>query len=127
MATELGERGPRATTISNAMTKLHREHYGRGPDTVRTILGEDHVICFLEDIYTPAERTLVEAGELDAVRESRHAFQRAMESRFVDAVEETTGRTVRAFLSQTHIAPDISCEVFVLEPVGGEAGDRGEA
>jgi hypothetical protein len=86
-----------------------------------------HVICFLEDIYTPAERTLVEAGELEAVRGSRHAFQRAMESRFVDAVEGTTGRTVRAFLSQTHIAPDISCEVFVLEPTGSEPADRGDA
>ena len=127
MAFELGERGPRATAISNAMTKLHREHYGRGPDIVRTILGEDHVICFLEDLYTPAERTLVEAGELQAVRDSRHAFQRAMESRFVDAVEGTTGRTVRAFLSQTHIAPDISCEVFVLEPTGSEPADQGEA
>ena len=127
MAFELGERGPRATAISNAMTKLHRDHYGRGPDSVRTILGEDHVICFLEDIYTPAERTLVEAGELQAVRDSRHAFQRAMESRFTDAVEGTTGRTVRAFLSQTHIAPDISCEVFVLEPAGSESADRGEA
>jgi uncharacterized protein YbcI len=127
MAFELGERGPRATAISNAMTKLHRDHYGRGPDSVRTILGEDHVICFLEDIYTPAERTLVEAGELQAVRDSRHAFQRAMESRFTDAVEGTTGRTVRAFLSQTHIAPDISCEVFVLEPAGSEPADQGEA
>jgi len=123
MATELGERGPRATTISNAMTKLHREHYGRGPDTVRTILGEDHVICFLEDIYTPAERTLLEAGETDAVREARLAFQRAMEGRFVEAIETATGRSVRAFLSQTHIAPDISCEVFVLEPRAGEPGE----
>jgi hypothetical protein len=50
-----------------------------------------------------------------------------MESRFVDAVEGTTGRTVRAFLSQTHIAPDISCEVFVLEPTGSEPAERGEA
>jgi hypothetical protein len=50
-----------------------------------------------------------------------------MESRFTDAVEGTTGRTVRAFLSQTHIAPDISCEVFVLEPAGSEPADRGEA
>src|SRR5436190_4675082 len=108
MASELGERGPRATAISNAMTKLHREHYGRGPDNVRTTLGEDHVICFLEDIYTPAERTLIEAGEIEAVRESRLAFQRAMEARFVEAVEASTGRTVRAFLSQTHIEPDIS-------------------
>jgi hypothetical protein len=43
-----------------------------------------------------------------------------MESRFVEAIEGATGRTVRAFLSQTHIAPDISCEVFVLERTGGE-------
>jgi uncharacterized protein YbcI len=127
MAFELGERGPRATAISNAMTSLHREHYGRGPDSVRTILGEDHVICFLEDMYTAGERTLLEAGELQAVREARLAFQRAMESRFVAAVETTTGRTVRAFLSQTHIEPDISCEVFVLEPAGSEPGDAASA
>jgi len=125
MATELGERGPRATAISNAMTKLHREHYGRGPDIVRTILGEDHVICFLEDIYTPAERTLLEAGELQAVHASRLAFQRAMKTRFIQAVEAATNRTVRAFLSQTHIAPDISCEVFVLEPVHSAPANHG--
>ena len=125
MATELGELGPRATAISNAMTKLHREHYGRGPDIVRTILGEDHVICFLEDIYTPAERTLLEAGELQAVHASRLAFQRAMKTRFIQAVEAATNRTVRAFLSQTHIAPDISCEVFVLEPVHSEPANHG--
>jgi len=116
MNADLSERGPSATAISNAMTKLHREHYGRGPDSVRTVLGVDHVICFLEDIYTPAERTLVEAGEIEAVTQTRLAFQRAMQTRFTEVVEQATGRTVRAFLSQTHIKPDISCEIFVLEP-----------
>jgi uncharacterized protein YbcI len=118
MASDLSERGPRATTISNAMTKLHREHYGRGPDSIRTILGEDHVICFLEDLFMPVERTLLDAGEIEAVRDTRLAFQRAMETRFIEAIETATGRKVRAFLSQIHVAPDISCEVFVLEPDG---------
>ena len=36
-------------------------------------------------------------------------------------VESITGRKVRAFLSQTHIDPDISCEIFVLEPLGDRA------
>ena len=31
-----------ATAISNAMTKLHRERYGRGPNSVRTVVGHDH-------------------------------------------------------------------------------------
>jgi uncharacterized protein YbcI len=115
-ASDLSERGPRATAISNAITKLHREHFGRGPAGVRTVLGHDHVICFLEDIYTPVERTLLEAGETESVLQTRLAFQRAMEVRFVAAVEEVLGRKVRAFLSQVHIDPDISCEIFVLEP-----------
>ena len=39
-----------------------------------------------------------------------------MEGRFTAAVEEATGRKVVAFLSQVHFAPDISAEVFVLQP-----------
>jgi uncharacterized protein YbcI len=105
-----------STTISNGMSRLHREYYGRGPDSVRTVIGHDHVISFLENLYTPVERTLLEAGEIDAVVQTRLAFQRAMETRFVDCVEQATGRKVRAFLSQVHMDPDISAEIFVLDP-----------
>jgi uncharacterized protein YbcI len=108
-------RGSASTAISNAMSKLHRDYYGRGPDTVRTVIGHDHVITFLEDLYTPVERTLLVAGETEAVVQTRLAFQRAMEARFIDCVEQATGRKVRAFLSQVHIDPDISAEIFVLE------------
>jgi uncharacterized protein YbcI len=123
--TELSNaRGSASNTISNAMSRLHRDYHGRGPDSVRTVIGHDHVITFLENLYTPSERTLIEAGETEAVVQSRLAFQRAMETRFVDCVEQATGRKVRAFLSQVHVAPDISAEIFVLEPdVGDPAPD----
>jgi uncharacterized protein YbcI len=98
------------------MTKLHRDYHGRGPDSVRTVIGHDHVITFLENLYSPSERTLLAAGETDAVVQSRLAFQRAMQTRFVDCVEQATGRKVRAFLSQVHMNPDLSAEIFVLEP-----------
>ena len=115
MEIETGERRSRARAISNEMTRLHREHYGRGPEIVRTVFGHDHVICFLEDLYTPVERTLLEGGETAAVRETRLAFQRTMERPFRAMVEEISGRKVRAFLSQVHFDPDLSVEVFVLE------------
>jgi uncharacterized protein YbcI len=105
-----------AQAVSNAITKLQRENYGRGPESVRTVVGYDHIICFLENTFMPVERTLIDAGETAAVRETRLAFQRAMESRFINTVEEISGRTVRAFLSQVSLNPDISVEVFVLEP-----------
>ena len=33
-----------STVISNGLSKLHRDHYGRGPTSVRTIHGHDHVV-----------------------------------------------------------------------------------
>jgi len=116
-----------AQAISNAITKLQRENYGRGPDGVRTVVGYDHIICFLENTFMPVERTLIEAGETGAVRETRLAFQRAMESRFVNTVEEISGRKVRAFLSQVSLNPDISVEVFVLERDSAEPAPEGVA
>jgi uncharacterized protein YbcI len=116
MATDPAGQRSQAQAVSNAMTKMHRDSYGRGPDSVRTVMGHDHVICFLEDLYTPVERTLLDGGEIEAVRGTRLAFQRTMEKPFRAAIEEITGRKVRAFLSQVTFDPDISAEVFVLEP-----------
>ncbi len=41
-----------AIAIGNAISRLHREHYGRGATTTRTIVHRNHVVSFLEDIYT---------------------------------------------------------------------------
>jgi uncharacterized protein YbcI len=127
MATDPAAQRNHAQAVSNAMTKMHRESYGRGPNSVRTVVGHDHVICFLEDLYTPVERTLLDGGEMEAVRETRLAFQRVMKKPFVAAVEEITGRTVRAFLSQVTFDPDISVEMFVLEPGQGDPAPDGIA
>jgi uncharacterized protein YbcI len=118
MANEASDRGRQAASISNTITRLHRDHYGRGATTARTIIQGNFVVCFLEDIYTPVERTLIDAGRPEAVRQTRNIFQDAMSGRFRDAVEDATGRTVIAFMSQVHFDPDMAAEVFVLEPQG---------
>ena len=115
MSSDDGQDRRSAQAISNAFTKLQRDHYGRGPESVRTVVGYDHIICFLENTFMPVERTLIESGETGAVRETRLAFQRAMEHRFINTVEEITSRKVRVFLSQVSLDPDMSVEVFVLE------------
>ena len=127
MPSDPGQDRQSAQAISNAITKLQHEHYGRGPDSVRTVVGYDHIICFLENTFIPVERTLLDAGEGAAVRETRLAFQRAMESRFINVVEEISGRKVRAFLSQVSLNPDISVEVFVLERGMTESAPEGVA
>lgn len=127
MSSDQGESRRSAQAISNAITKLQRDHYGRGPESVRTVVGYDHIICFLENSFMPVERTLIDAGELTAVRETRLAFQRAMEERFVSTVEEISNRKVRAFLSTVSLNPDISVELFVLDPDTTDAAPEGLA
>ena len=46
----------------------------------------------------------------------RRAYQDAMRSDCVAAVQDLTGRTVQAFMSANHIHPDLAAEIFVLEP-----------
>jgi uncharacterized protein YbcI len=116
MPTEPAERARQATAIGNAISRLHREHYGRGATTTRTVFQRNHVVSFLEDIYTPVERTLIEAGQHDAVKHTRQVFQMAMRKRFSNAVEEITGRKVVQFMSQVSFDPDMAAEIFVLEP-----------
>jgi uncharacterized protein YbcI len=125
MTIEISERGRQAASISNAITRLHRDHYGRGATTTRTIIQRNYVVCFLEDIYTPVERTLIEAGRNETVRETRNIFQDAMRPKFREAVEEATGRTVIAFMSQVSFDPDMAAEVFVLEPQGEDRAPEG--
>ena len=119
------DRGRLAAAISNAIVGLHREYYGRGAKRTRTVMGADYVICFMADIYTPVERTLIEAGRFPAVQETRSAFQDTMREKFSDAVEELTGRKVVGFLSQVHVDPDLSVETFILEGSTDGDGSKG--
>ena len=113
---EYSDQARQAQAVGNAITRLHRERYGRGATTTRTVFQRNHVVAFLEDIYTPLERTLIDADDWEQVKATRQSFQMAMRPEFIKAVEEITGRTVIAFMSQVHLDPDLAAEIFVLTP-----------
>ena len=103
--------------ISRAMVRLHKEQFGRGPTHARTdFAGRDTVACTLEDALLPAERSMVEMGEDQRVRESRTFLQAATAALFVRTVEEILGREVRAFSSAIDPKADVVYEVFTLQP-----------
>ena len=109
-----------STAISNQIATLHREHYGRGAERVRTIIHSDYVVTLLEEPFTPVERMLASNGDFAQVRDTRTKFQDWMSDSFTQVVEQETGRRVRAFFSQVSAEPPMSMEFFVLEPVSGD-------
>ena len=103
--------------VSNAMVALHKEQFGRGPTKAQSHLaGADALLCVLDDALLPAERTMVEMGEQQRVRESRMFLQVATADQFIAVVEKITGRTVRAFASATDPDRGVVMENFVFAP-----------
>jgi uncharacterized protein YbcI len=112
------KRGLELQELTNAMVRLYKELFGRGPTKARTnYAGPDTIITTVQNSLTAAERNMVELGEDQRVREIRMFFQHASEAEFTGTVEEITGRKVWAFVSGMDTARDMASEVFYLEPV----------
>jgi uncharacterized protein YbcI len=118
--------GRTLAAVSNAIVKLHKEQFGRGPTHARTdFAGRDTLVCTLEDALLPAERAMVENGRTDRVRESRTALQAATEDLFIRAIEEILDRKVRAFASAIDPEAGVVFEVFSLRSEEGSRDGRG--
>src|SRR5215208_7167834 len=111
------------SAISQAIVRIHAEHYGKGATQAKTYVWENLVVTVLRDVLTVAERTLIDLGRADTVREVRTTFEYNLEPTFRAAVERLTGRRVQSFMSQVDPVRGLGIEVFVLEPAGD--GDDG--
>jgi len=56
------------------------------------------------------------------VQETRSAFQEAMQQRFIEEIERLSGRDVLAFISNSHVGPDMEIELFVLRAASARVG-----
>lgn len=112
--------------ISNAMIRLYKEQFGRGPTAARTHwCGNNVITVILEDTLTPAERNLMKMDEHQRLRDLRLFFQYASVREFCEPVEQITGRKVRAFISGIDTEADgLATELFVLHPEGYEGPSR---
>jgi uncharacterized protein YbcI len=114
--------------ISNAMVRLYKEAFGRGPTKARALFaGPDTLVVVLENSLTVAERNLVALGEHQRLREARLFFQYALEDQFRAIVEEALGRRTVAFVSGLDTARDVAMEVFTLESASAEEPITDEA
>jgi uncharacterized protein YbcI len=111
---------------SNAMVRLYKEAFGRGPTKARAqFAGPDTLVVILEHSLTVAERNLVAMGEHQRLREARLFFQYALEEQFRSIVEHALGRRTVAFVSGIDTQRDVAMEVFTLEPQPNDSAADG--
>lgn len=108
--------GQLLAAISTNIVAILRDHYGRGPMKAKTYALDDIIVVVMRGSgFTPLEKTIMESGQPDRVVSMRHEFQHIMTERFTSTIEELTGRKVLAFLSQAHVEPDITMEIFFVD------------
>lgn len=118
---DFNRQGLELQEVTNAMVRIYKEQFGRGPTKARTnYAGPDTLVSTIENSLTPAERNMIALDEHQRVREIRMFFQHASERHFVETVERITGRRVFAFVSGIDTARDLSSEVFYFEPVSAD-------
>lgn len=101
--------------LTSALVGIQNEHLGRGPRTASTFHHGNVIVTLMQDVMTPAEKTLARTGNGPAVTSMRHLFQETMQSDFRLAVERLTGAKVVAFISGNHIEPDMAAELFIMD------------
>jgi uncharacterized protein YbcI len=108
--------GELLAAISTSIVGTLRKHYGRGPMKAKTYVLDDIVVVVMRGSgFTALEQTIMDSGEPDRVIAMREDFQRVMAKRYTETIQELTGRKVVAFLSQAHVEPDITMEIFFVD------------
>jgi uncharacterized protein YbcI len=105
--------------VTASMVRLHEHYHHRVPASAYTHLIDGELLaCVMGGVYTDVEKTMIELQRRTVVRETRSLFQGAMRETFVREIQELSGRQVQAFMSQSHVGPDLEIELFLLAPSG---------
>ena len=112
--------GTIAAAIASSVTRLFKQHTGRGPTSARAVIKGGLVVVVLGEVYTDTERRLLDRGRADVVRQIRQEFQDGMRDDLVAAIEMLLQRRVIACMGDHHVDPDMAVQTFVLEPTEHE-------
>ena len=102
--------------ISTSIVGILRERYGRGPMKAKTYAIDDIIVVVMRGSgFTALEQTHMDSGQPARVVEMREEFQTMMADRYKQMIKSLTGRNVVAFISQAHVDPDITVEMFFVD------------
>ena len=109
------------TRLSNEMVQAQKEFFGKGPEQAKSYILDDMLIIVMRGGLTTAEKTMLDFGHPDLVRQFRQLFENEMTGRLSDMVERVTGRKVATYQSQVMFDPHVIVEMFVFDEQADEA------
>ncbi|HEV2058823.1 MAG TPA: DUF2294 domain-containing protein [Solirubrobacteraceae bacterium] len=112
-ADDLG--GDMLSRISTEMVRAQKKYFGKGPTSAKSYMLDDFLLIVMRENRTAAERTMVDFGRDDLVREFRQEFENEMTAKLEGMIEELTGRKILGYQSQILVKPDVVIEIFFFD------------
>ena len=100
------------------MVSAQKRFFGKGPTQAKSYIFDDLLLIVMRGGLTVAEKTMLEFGQQDKVRDFRQTFENEMTERLTGMVEDVTGRKVLTYQSQVLFEPDVVVELFVFDDKG---------
>lgn len=100
--------------LTDEVIRIWVERHGHGPESGKSYEGDNLVFTVLRGGMTPEERTLVEHGREEVVRQTRSVFESVLFDDYVELVERVTRRPLLDYHSQILFRADLTIEIFVL-------------
>jgi uncharacterized protein YbcI len=101
--------------LSTSMGAMQKAAFGKGPISTKSYVFDDMLLIVMREGLTQAERTMLEFGRQDLVREFRQQFENEMTRRIINMIEELTERKVLTYQSQVMFDPHVVVEMFVFD------------
>ena len=101
--------------ISTGMARMQKDAFGKGPTSTKSYMFDDLLLIVMREGLTVAEKTMLEFGQADLVRNFRQQFENEMTGRLVTMIEGLANRTVLTYQSQVMFDPDVVVEIFVFD------------
>jgi len=109
------EGGSLLARISNEFVRMQKDYWGLGPVKAKSYMMDDLLLVVMRGGLTRAERTMLDFGDENLVRNFRQTFENRMTEHLTGMVEELTGRKVLTYQSQLLFDPDVIAELFVFD------------
>jgi uncharacterized protein YbcI len=109
--------GAAATAICNAVVGALKRVCGKGPTKVKAYSLDDHVAVVAQDMLTTLERTLVQSGHEQLVRQARRVLADEVAKECRAAIEQATGQSVVGWQSQVDPCADRAVALVRLQPL----------
>jgi uncharacterized protein YbcI len=105
----------RTAAISRAVIQLTKSLTGRGPTQVKTYIESECVLVLMREAHTAAEGSMATGGRQRDVAQTRVDLSEDARQRFIDVIEQHTGRKVAGFISGSQQDPSLLAQVYVLD------------